>query len=121
MVEPGGSGGSPALNVTMIFGVAFEAPPVYRSVVVHPEPVSEHFALVVVKAICRNTKIDVGTPAAPPAASSTRTTNENVPGAVGLPVAMPFEDRVTPPGRAPDEIDHLYGFTPPAATRVTVP
>jgi hypothetical protein len=121
MVEPGGSGGSPALSVTVIFGVALEAPPVYGSVVVHPLPVSEQFALVLVNAICRKTKIEVGTPAAAPAASSTRTTNENVPGVVGLPFAVPIEDRTTPPGRAPDEIDHLYGFTPPAATRVTVP
>ena len=91
----------------MIFGVALEAPPVYRSVVVQPEPVSEHFALVVRNAICRNTKMDVGTPAAAPAASSTRTTNENVPLDVGVPVAMPFEDKTTPPGSAPVEIDHL--------------
>ena len=63
----------------------------------------------------------MGTPAAAPAASSTRTTNLNVPAAVGLPVALPFEDNVTPAGSAPDEIDHLYGFTPPAATIATVP
>jgi len=104
----------------MTFGVALEAPPVYGSVVVHPLPVSEHFALVLVKAICRKTKIDVGTPAAAPAESSTRTTNENVPAAVGLPVALPFVDKLTPAGSAPDEIDHLYGFTPPAATIATV-
>jgi hypothetical protein len=34
---------------------------------------------------------------------------------------MPFEDKAIPAGRAPDEIDHLYGLTPPAATRVTPP
>jgi hypothetical protein len=107
--------------VTLIFGVAFETPPVYGSVVVHPLPVSEHFPLVLVKAICRKTRIDVGTPAAAPAESSTRTTNENVPATVGLPVAMPFDDSVTPAGSAPDETDHLYGFTPPAAVTVTVP
>lgn len=107
MVEPGGSGGSPALRVTLIFGVALEAPPEYGSVVVHPLPTSEHFALVVVKAICRNTKIDEGTPAAAPAESSTRTTNENVPGVVGLPVALPFDDNVIPLGSTPEETDHL--------------
>jgi hypothetical protein len=41
--------------------------------------------------------------------------------AVGLPVALPLEDSVTPGGKAPPEIDHLYGLTPPAATTVTVP
>jgi len=65
--------------------------------------------------------IDLGTPAAAPAESSTRTTNEKVPEAVGLPVALPFEDKATPAGSEPDETDHLYGFTPPAPTRVTVP
>ena len=78
-------------------------------------------ALVVVQATCRNTKIDVNTPAALPAESPTRTTNEKVPEAVGLPVALPPDDTAKPPGRAPELIDHLYGLTPPAATRVTVP
>jgi hypothetical protein len=122
-LEPGGSAGFPGFGVMLTFGVA-EAPPVYFSWgVVHTGGFAdtEHVALVVVQATRRNTKIEVGTPCARPTASSTRTTNEKVPGAVGLPVAMPFEDKVTPPGRAPDEIDHLYGFTPPAATRVTVP
>ena len=105
------------------FGVG-DAPPVYFSGgAVHTGGLAEteQVALFDVQAICRKTKIEVGTPAAAPAASSTRTTNENVPGAVGFPVAIPFEDNVTPAGRAPDEIDHLYGFTPPAATRVTLP
>jgi len=73
------------------------------------------------KAIWRNTRTDAGAPAAPPAASSTRTTKEKVPVVVGLPVALPLEDSVTPGGSAPPEIDHLYGLTPPAATTVTVP
>jgi hypothetical protein len=122
-VEPGGRAGFPGFGVTVTFGVA-DAPPVYFSggvVQTGGFAETEHVALLVVQATCRNTKTDVGTPAAAPAASSTRTTNENVPGVVGLPVAVPFEDKTTPPGRAPDEIDHLYGFTPPAATRVTVP
>jgi hypothetical protein len=121
-VEPGGSGAFAELRVTLSFGVALEAPPLYFSVVRHPlwtDPTQ--VAVVVVNAICRNTKIDVGTPAAAPAESSTRTTNENVPTAVGVPVALPFEDNTTPAGSAPDEIDHLYGLTPPAATTVTVP
>ena len=120
-VEPGGRGAFAELRVTLSLGVALEAPPTYFSVVMHPlwtDP--PHVAVVVVNAICRNTKIEVGTPAAPPAESSTRTTNEKVPGAVGLPVALPVDDKLTPDGRAPDEIDHLYGLTPPAATRVTV-
>jgi hypothetical protein len=122
-LEPGGSGGFPEFGVTLTFGVA-DAPPLYFSWgVVHTGGFAdtEHVALVVVQATCRNTLIEVGTPAAPPAESSTRTTNENVPAADGLPVALPFEDKMIPPGSAPDEIDHLYGLTPPAATRVTVP
>jgi hypothetical protein len=35
-VEPGGSGGSPALKLTVSFGVALDAPPLYFNVVVHP-------------------------------------------------------------------------------------
>lgn len=108
-LEPGGSAGFPGFGVTLTFGVA-DAPPVYFSWgVVHTGGFAdtEHVALVVVQAICRNTKIEVGTPAAAPAASSTRTTNENVPLDVGVPVAMPFEDKTTPPGSAPVEIDHL--------------
>jgi hypothetical protein len=58
-------------------------------------------------AICRNTKIDLDTPAAAPAESSTRTANEKVPTVVGLPVVLPPEDNANPGGRAPDEIDHL--------------
>ena len=82
---------------------------------------TEQVALVVVKAICRNTLIDVGTPAAAPAESSTRITNGKVPTAVGLPVVLPLDDTARPGGRDPELIDHLYGFTPPAATSVTVP
>ena len=122
IVEPAGSGGAPELSVALILGEALDAPPMYFNLVVHPVwYVPEQLAVEVVNAICRKTKIDVGTPAAAPAESSTRTTNEKVPAAVGLPIALPFDDNVTPAGSAPDEIDHLYGLTPPAATRVTVP
>jgi hypothetical protein len=71
-------------------------------------------------ASCRNTRIDLGTPAAAPEASSTRTTNENVPTVVGLPVVLPPDESNTPGGSAPSLIDHLYGFTPPAAPSATV-
>jgi hypothetical protein len=46
---------------------------------------------------------------------------EKVPVVVGLPVAIPFDDSVTPGGSAPPSSDHLYGFTPPVATIVTAP
>jgi hypothetical protein len=119
-VEPGGNGGLP-VSVTVTFGVP-PAPPVYFNWVVHPlmaDPVQ--VPVVVVKAICRNTKIDLATPAAAPAESSTRITNEKVPAAVGLPVVLPPADNARPGGSAPELIDHLYGFTPPAAPDVTVP
>ena len=74
---------------------------------------------MVVKAICRNTKIDLDTPAEAPAESLTRMTNVNVPAAVGLPVVLPPVDRAKPPGNAPELIDHLYGLTPPDAAAVT--
>ena len=121
-VDPFGSGGYPAFGVTLTFG-ALEAPPVYFKVgVVQTGEVllSVQLAVVVVHAIWRNTKIALGTPAASLDASSTRTTNEKLPGAVGLPVTLPVEDRTTPGGSAPELMDHLYGFTPPAAPRVTV-
>jgi hypothetical protein len=122
IVEPAGSGGAPALRVKLILGAALVAPPIYLNVVVQPVwYVPEQLAVDFTKAIWRKTKIEVGTPAAPPAASSTRTTKAKVPATVGLPVALPFEDRVTPAGSRPDEIDHLYGLTPPAATKVTAP
>jgi hypothetical protein len=80
-----------------------------------------HFALELVKAIRRNTKIDLDTPAALPAESSTRITNEKVPAVVGLPVVLPPDDSARPGGSAPELIDHLYGLTPPEAPAVTVP
>jgi hypothetical protein len=78
-------------------------------------------ALAVVKTICRNTRIDLATPAALPAESSSRTTNEKVPTAVGVPVVLPADDKTNPGGSAPELIDHVYGFTPPAPPKVTVP
>jgi hypothetical protein len=122
-VEPFGSAGYLGFGVTVTVGL-LEAPPVYFNVGVVQEtglPVAEQVALVVVKAICRNTKIDLATPAAAPAESSTRITNEKVPAAVGLPVVLPPADNARPGGSAPELIDHLYGFTPPAAPDVTVP
>ena len=123
-VEPAGSGRYWALCNTVTLGV-LEAPPVYFNWVVQPPPlalkVPEHVQAVVVKAICRNTRIELGAPAAPPAESSTRTTNEKFPTVVGFPVVLPPVDNVRPGGRAPPSSDHLYGFTPPAATRTTVP
>jgi len=65
--------------------------------------------------------IELGAPAATPAESSTRTENEKVPTFVGFPVVLPPVDSARPGGRAPAWIDHLYGFTPPAATTTTVP
>src|SRR4029077_10701669 len=60
------------------------------------------------------------TPAAAPAASSTRTTNEKLPADVGLPVTAPPVDSAMPGGRAPVAIAHLYGCTPPLAPRATI-
>ena len=95
-------------------------PPEYRSVTVHAElNPPEQIALVPRKAICRNTEIVLGTPAAAPAESSTRTTNEKLPAAVGLPVVLPPDDNARPGGRAPPSSDHLYGGTPPFAPRAT--
>jgi hypothetical protein len=65
--------------------------------------------------------IELGAPAAAPAESSSRTTNEKVPTVVGLPVVLPPVDNARPGGRAPPWIDHLYGATPPAPPRATVP
>lgn len=65
--------------------------------------------------------IELGAPAAAPAESSTRTENEKVPTVVGFPVVLPPVDSARPGGRAPPWMDHLYGFTPPAATTTTVP
>lgn len=81
---------------------------------------SGHVALVTLNTSCRNTYTDLDTPAAAAAESSTRITNENVPGAVGLPVVLPPDDRARPGGSAPELIVHLYGFTPPAAPEMTV-
>lgn len=66
-----------------------------------------HVAVATLNTSCRNTRIDLDTPAAPPAESSTRITNENVPGAVGLPVVLPPFERARPDGSAPELIDHL--------------
>jgi hypothetical protein len=57
---------------------AVEAPPVYGITILQTTgfAFTAQVALLVVKAICRNTKILLGTPAAPPTESSTRTTNE---------------------------------------------
>jgi hypothetical protein len=123
-VEPVGSGGNLGLCVTVTFGLAL-APPVYFSGVMQPPPPAlkspEHVPVVAVKAICRNTRIEVGAPAAPPAESSTRTMNEKLPPEVGLPVVLPPVDNARPGGSAPPSSDHLYGFTPPAATRTATP
>jgi hypothetical protein len=121
-LEPDGSGGYLGFCVTTTFGVA-EAPPVYLSGVVHEtgSPTAEQFPVNADHAICRNTKMDPGAPAAAPAESSTRTENEKVPTVVGFPVVLPPVDSVRPGGRAPACMDHLYGLTPPAATRTTVP
>jgi hypothetical protein len=78
-------------------------------------------AVVCANASCRKTRIELGAPAAPPAESSSRTTNEKLPTVVGFPVVLPEVDSVKPGGRAPPWMDHLYGFTPPAATSTTVP
>ena len=105
--KPEGKQGTAAIAV--IYAVtAPPTPPVYRSLAVHAllKPPA-HSAYLSINAICRNTKIDLDTPAAAPAESSTRTTNEKVPTVVGLPVALPPEDNANPGGRAPDEIDHL--------------
>src|ERR1035437_1160997 len=123
-VEPVGSCGNLGLCVTVTFGLAL-APPVYFSDVMQPPPPAlkspEHVPVVAVKAICRNTRIEVGAPAAPPAESSTRTMNEKLPPEVGLPVVLPPVDNARPGGSAPPSSDHLYGFTPPAATRTATP
>jgi hypothetical protein len=110
-VEPGGSAGLPGAGVTLTFG-ALEAPPVYFNGGVVVVQTGEGLlfvqsALLDVQVTWRNTKIDLDTPAAAPAESSTRTTNEKVPTVVGLPVVLPPEDSANPGGRAPDEIDHL--------------
>ena len=59
------------------------------------------------------TLIVLGTPAAAPAESSTRTTNVKLPVVVGLPEAVPADVRARPGGSAPVAIDHVYGGTPP--------
>ena len=121
-VEPGGRAGYPGIGVMLTFGT-LEAPPVYLNCGVVQTggfAETEQVAVEVVHAIWRNTKTDLATPAAPLAASSTRTTNEYVPAEVGLPVILPSDDKANPLGRAPELIVHLYGLTPPAAPSTTV-
>lgn len=65
------------------------------------------------------TLIALGTPAAPPPESSTRTTKEKPPAPDGVPARVPPEDRCRPDGKDPLPIDQLYGGVPPAAVTVT--
>jgi hypothetical protein len=50
--------------------------------------------------------------------SATRTVNETVPAAVGVPVIWPAALRLNPAGNDPPDKDQLYGVVPPAAARV---
>lgn len=51
-------------------------------------------------------------------ASLTVTPKEKFPLAFGDPETTPLEARLSPLGRLPEEIDHVYGAVPPAAWRV---
>ena len=62
--------------------------------------------------------IDLVTPAAFPAESSTLTVNEKLPLVVGLPDTV-FPDTPSPGGSPPPLIDQWYGGVPPDAPRVT--
>jgi hypothetical protein len=51
-------------------------------------------------------------------ASWTDTPNEKLPLAVGVPETRPVEGaRLSPAGRAPEEIDQVYGEVPPVACK----
>jgi hypothetical protein len=73
----------------------------FRRTLPHDHPVGW------VNASCRNTRTELGAPAAAPAESSTRTENEKVPAVVGFPVVLPLVDRVRPGGIVPPWMDHL--------------
>jgi hypothetical protein len=50
--------------------------------------------------------------------SATCTMNPNMPAFDGVPVMAPLLLRLSPPGRAPELIDQVYGGVPPDAPRV---
>ena len=55
------------------------------------------------------------------AESATRTVNELVPLPVGVPeIAPEFAFKLSPIGRLPAVIDHVYGGTPPVAESVAL-
>jgi hypothetical protein len=52
-------------------------------------------------------------------ASWTATPNEKFPLPVGVPEIRPVEGaKLSPAGRVPEEIDHVYGAVPPVACKV---
>jgi hypothetical protein len=42
----------------------------------------------------------------------------NEPSAVGVPLSVPLDERLSPPGKEPEANDHVYGDVPPVAVNV---
>jgi hypothetical protein len=50
--------------------------------------------------------------------SVTRIVKLNEPSAVGVPLSIPPDERLTPVGKEPEANDHVYGGVPPVAAKV---
>ena len=42
----------------------------------------------------------------------------NEPSAVGVPLSVPPDERLSPPGKGPEATNHVYGVVPPVAAKV---
>ena len=49
--------------------------------------------------------------------SVTRMVKLNEPSAVGVPLSVPPDERLSPPGKGPEATDHVYGVVPPVAAK----